>query len=101
FQAMLSVLCLSLSSLAAQAEPVSLFPWRAEYQAAYKSGIPINGSAVRELKRQADGTWLYNFDVGSFFLKIDERTTLRWEDATVVPLSYKYRRSGWVKTREA
>ncbi len=86
---------------ATSSQPLTLFPWKAEYRASYKAGVPINASAVRELKQQKDGTWLYNFDVDSFILDIKENSIIRWQDGLVVPVQYNYHRSGWVTTRKA
>lgn len=82
-------------------QQLSLFPWKAEYKASYKAGVPISASAVRELKQQKDGTWLYNFDVDSFILDIKENSIIRWQNGVVVPVQYNYSRSGWVSTRKA
>ena len=97
----LGVMATALLSLSLPASAEELFPWRAEYRASYKTGVPISGSAVRELKRRSDGTWLYNFDVDSIFVDVQEHTRLLWRNGLVVPIQYQYLRSSWLRKRKA
>ncbi|WP_404363456.1 DUF3108 domain-containing protein [Marinobacter sp.] len=76
--------------------PISLTPLRATYSAAMDKGVTINGSATRLLEPQPDGTWILRFDVESFLADIDESLRFRWEDNQVIPLSYRYKLSGFM-----
>ncbi|AZZ93594.1 DUF3108 domain-containing protein [Hahella sp. KA22] len=78
-----------------------LIPTKAEYKASYKKGIPIRGTAVRELKQLEDGSWSYNFDVNSFIVDINERVNFQWVNDYIRPTNYSYERSGWVKDKKA
>lgn len=71
-----------------------LVPLEVSYSASMDKGISINGSAVRTLTRQDDGTWLYRFDVDSFLADIRESVILRWKNNRVIPLTYRYELSG-------
>lgn len=73
---------------------IELNPLSSSYSAAIDKGISINGSAVRSLEPQSDGTWLYRFDVDSFIADIEESLHFRWENNQVVPLRYRYKLSG-------
>ena len=75
---------------------VSLTPSRSSYSAAMDKGVTINGSAIRLLEPQNDGTWLLRFDVESFLADIDESLRFRWEDNQVIPLTYRYELSGFM-----
>ncbi|WP_339806696.1 DUF3108 domain-containing protein [uncultured Marinobacter sp.] len=74
---------------------VELVPMRASYSASIDKGISINGSAVRSLQQQDDGSWIYRFDVDSFLADIKESVTFRWEDGQVIPQRYRYTLEGF------
>ncbi|MEX0605179.1 DUF3108 domain-containing protein [Marinobacter sp.] len=74
---------------------------RSRYSASIDKGVAINGSAVRSLEPQSDGTWLYRFDVDSFIADIEESLSFRWENNQVIPLHYRYKLSGFmIRNRE-
>lgn len=82
------------------AAPPELTPIAATYSASMDRGLSLNGSARRTLEQQADGSWLYEFNVDSFIADIRESVEFRWEDGRVVPLKYRYRLNGMlVKNR--
>jgi hypothetical protein len=66
----------------------------ATYGATMDKGLSISGAATRTLEQQADGTWLYRFDVDSFIADITESVSFRWENGRVRPLSYRYSLKG-------
>ena len=68
----------------------------ARYSAALDKGVALKGSAVRTLKLQPDGTWMLQFDVDSLIADITESLHFRWQDNNVIPLSYRYRLSGFM-----
>lgn len=81
---------------APQAEQhTELRPMRASYGASINRGVSINGSAVRTLEQQEDGSWLYRFDVDSFIADIRESVTLTWQDGQIVPQRYRYTLEGF------
>ncbi|GGY65088.1 DUF3108 domain-containing protein [Marinobacter zhanjiangensis] len=71
-----------------------LTPMSATYGASMDKGLSIDGSAIRTLEQQADGTWLYRFDVDSFIADITESVTFRWENGRIRPLEYRYALKG-------
>lgn len=74
---------------------VDLVPLKASYSASIDRGISINGTAVRSLEQQEDGSWIYRFDVDSFLADIRESLTFRWEDGQVIPQRYRYTLEGF------
>lgn len=78
----------------ALAQAQELTPISATYGATMDKGLSIDGSATRTLKQQADGSWLYRFDVDSLIADITESVTFRWEDGEVLPLEYRYALKG-------
>ncbi len=77
-----------------------LTPIAATYSASMDKGLSLNGSARRTLEQQADGTWLYEFNVDSFIADVRESVEFRWEEGRVIPLKYRYRLNGMlVKNR--
>lgn len=78
-------------------EPViELNPVKASYRASIDKGVAISGNAVRLLEPQADGTWLYRFNVDSFLADIEESLHFRWQNNRVIPLRYRYKLSGFM-----
>ncbi|QSP96572.1 DUF3108 domain-containing protein [Marinobacter salinisoli] len=79
------------------ADPHSeLLPYEVTYTASMNKGIAIDGTATRTLTPRDDGTWLYRTDVDSFIAEINESLILRWENNRVIPLSYRYKLSGFL-----
>lgn len=82
-------------------EEVPLHPMELSYSASMEKGISLNGSARRILEQREDGTWRFRTDVDSFIADIDETLIFRWENNQVVPLSYRYKLSGFlIRNRE-
>lgn len=80
-----------------------LEPHTATYQARIKKGISLNGTAIRKLQQTSSGRWLYQFNVSSLPVDIEESVEFRWQDALVTPKKYRYHLSGMLirdKTRE-
>ncbi len=92
---------ISNKSNPAEIPTIELKPLSSSYSAAIDKGVSINGSAVRRLEPRPDGTWLYRFDVTSFFADIEESLHFRWQNNRVVPLRYRYKLSGlMIRDRE-
>lgn len=85
---------ISKKATPAEIPKIELKSLSSSYSAAIDKGVSINGSAVRRLEPQPDGTWLYRFDVDSFIADIEESLHFRWENNQVVPLRYRYKLSG-------
>lgn len=83
-----------LISLALNSHAIELTPHKAFYKSNIKKGIKIKGSAVRELKKISDTTWLYRFSVESFAADIAESVTFEWANQKVRPQKYDYLLSG-------
>lgn len=73
-----------------------LVPFEASYTAAMEKGLSLNGTAKRSLAPQGNGVWLYRTDVDSFIVSIKESLVFRWEDGHVIPITYRYRLSGFL-----
>ena len=65
-----------LFALSFLSQASELVAHKASYTAKIKKGLSIKGKAVRELKKSANGQWLYSFNVHSFVADIDESTLL-------------------------
>ena len=91
-------LCLLLSALA-NAEVLQPQPFQANYKANF-SGFSV--SAQRSLTTLADGQQEFVFSANSMFANIDERSRFTWtQSGQLVPLQYRYRRSGLGRDRQA
>jgi hypothetical protein len=82
----------------ASATPPSLF--RAVYKADYK-GLPISAKGIRELSIDESGNYLLSSVATALFASITETSSFRMEGSEVIPLEYRYHRSGIGKKREA
>lgn len=78
----------------------ALLPTRATYRATYRKGIPIPGSAIRELTPLPNGQWNYRFEVRSLIVDITENVTLDWAGGKLRPHLYTYDRDGWRMDRK-
>jgi hypothetical protein len=83
------------TSTAAPRNDVPLHQETAFYGATLKHGIPISGTAKRVIRRLADGTWEYRFDVDSFLADIHEWVIFHYNDSRIVPIRYHYQLTGW------
>ncbi|MFC4258752.1 DUF3108 domain-containing protein [Marinobacter lacisalsi] len=92
--AMLLGACTTALAAETATQHPDLTPMSATYGASMDKGLAIDGSATRTLEQQADGTWLYRFDVDSFIADITESVTFRWENGHIRPLEYRYALKG-------
>lgn len=72
----------------------AITPMSATYGATMDKGIAIDGSATRTLEQQADGSWLYRFNVNSFIADIEESVVFQWDSGRIIPLQYRYSLKG-------
>ncbi|WP_349571049.1 DUF3108 domain-containing protein [Azotobacter salinestris] len=88
-----------LALLAVPTYAFELKPFFASYTADWKQ-MPISGSAERTLK-QLDGTrWEYEFKASMLVASLSEQSTFTVESGRLVPLAYRYERSGMGKGKE-
>lgn len=80
----------------AQSDHAPLTPLTAHYGASLDKGVALDGSAVRTLRLQSDGSWVLRFEVESLFADIVEVLNFQWQDGRVIPLTYRYKLSGFM-----
>jgi hypothetical protein len=86
---------LSQESIAPDSNQIhGLTPHKAEYRAHIQKGISLSGSAIRELSRQQDGSWLYSFNVSTTPADIFESTVIQATNTTIQPQQYRYDLTG-------
>jgi len=96
---MRGALLMLLTLLVLPAQALELKPFSASYTADWKQ-LPISGTAERSLKRQEDGRWLLNFEAAMLVASLTEESTLRVENESFLPLTYRYNRSGLGKSKQ-
>lgn len=74
--------------------------YRAVYEADYK-GLPISAKGIRELKKNADGSYTLSSIATSFIAKLSETTQFDIVDKQYLPKHYEFHRSGIGKKRNA
>ncbi|ACO79837.1 hypothetical protein AvCA_36910 [Azotobacter vinelandii CA] len=96
---MRGALLFALALLAAPTHAFELKPFFASYTADWKQ-MPISGSAERSLKK-LDGTrWDYEFKASMLLASVTEQSTFSVENGRLVPLAYRYERSGMGKDKK-
>lgn len=97
-RSLLTALFFSLCSanlLAAQ-----ILPFQASYTADWKQ-LPFTGSATRSLTKQSkDGTWLLSFEASMIVAGVKETSVLRLENDDILPIKYRYQRTGLGKAKK-
>lgn len=102
FSSLKYFLSVLLSLYSAALFSFELKPSVAEYNATFKNGIPINGSATHTLIQLSHNIWRYQFSVSSLLADINESVYFQWQNGRVTPITYHYKRSGWaVSNRRA
>lgn len=95
--ALLGLLPLSLMADASLATPPKNF--EAVYKAKYH-GISV--TATRKLETLEDGSHVFSFRASSWLADLEEATLFRWgANDRIVPIQYRYERSGLGRDREA
>jgi hypothetical protein len=94
------VVLLVLALLSLQAQAFELKPFSASYTADWKQ-MPVNGSASRSLKQEADGRWTLHFEASMLVASLMEESIFRIDKGTFLPVSYHYKRGGLGKGKEA
>ncbi|MGH8354432.1 MAG: DUF3108 domain-containing protein, partial [Pseudomonas sp.] len=96
---MRGALLMLLALLTLPAQALELRPFSASYTADWKQ-LPISGTAERSLQRQEDGRWLLNFEAAMLVASLTEESTLRVENGSFLPLTYRFSRSGLGKSKQ-
>jgi hypothetical protein len=95
--ALFCLLPLSLTAKVSIATPPKNF--EAVYKAKYR-GIAV--TATRQLQTLADGSQVFSFKAESWIADLEEASVFRWsENDRIVPIQYRYERSGLGRDREA
>lgn len=92
------LIALAMSVLPAQAES-TLKPFNASYTADWKQ-VPVSGTAQRSLEAQADGRWKLSFEASMLVAGLTEVSTFRVENGSLLPLTYRFSRSGLGSSKE-
>lgn len=72
------------------------------FEAIYKAkyhGISV--TATRKLETLEDGTQLFTFFADSWLADLKETSLFRWNEDHIIPIQYRYERSGLGRDREA
>jgi hypothetical protein len=91
---MFALSLISLPLLAAEPKPFS-----ASYTADWKQ-VPISGTAERRLSALDGGRWQLDFEASMLVASLSESSTFRLEKNTIVPLTYRFERSGLGKGKQ-
>jgi hypothetical protein len=93
---------LLLAGAAAQAQTDPLPPFKAVYTSEFDLGISLSGEVVRQLRREADGRWLFSSEASALMAGIRETTAFDYHDGALIrPLEYDYQRKVLGKSRRA
>lgn len=93
----LSLLLLTFGSML---HAQTLQPFQASYTADWKQ-LPFTGTAERSLQQQADGSWELRFKASMLVAGVSESSRFRLQDGQLLPLRYKYDRTGLGKPRKS
>ena len=93
------VLLLLLAVLALPVQALELKPFSASYTADWKQ-VPISGTAERRLSALEGGRWQLDFEASMLVASLSESSTFRLEKNTIVPLTYRFERSGLGKGKQ-
>jgi Protein of unknown function (DUF3108) len=85
---------LSLPAFSAELEPFS-----ASYTADWKQ-LPVSGSAERTLEKVDGERWQLDFEASMLVASLTEQSTFKLDNGTLMPLSYRFDRSGLGKSKK-
>ena len=91
----ITLACLSVSTWVI-ADPT---PFKAVYKADYK-GMPVSAVGIRELKLMEDNKYMLSSSAKSFLATVAEHSIFRVEEQQILPIEYRYKRSGIGKNRK-
>lgn len=84
----------SLPAFSAELEPFS-----ASYTADWKQ-LPVSGSAERSLEKVDGERWKLDFEASMLVAGLTEQSTFTLDNGTLLPLSYRFDRSGLGKSKK-
>lgn len=93
------LLLIALALFALPLHALELKPFSANYTADWKQ-VPVSGSASRSLVQLADGRWQLDFKASMLVASLSERSTLRQQQDSIVPLAYRLERKGLGKGKQ-
>jgi hypothetical protein len=93
------VLLLLFALIALPLQAVELLPFSASYTADWEQ-MPLGGTAGRSLKALDAGRWELSFQASMLVAKLSEVSTFSVENGGLLPLTYRYERSGLGKPRQ-
>ncbi|WP_293265841.1 DUF3108 domain-containing protein [Neptunomonas sp.] len=96
---LVSALFTSTQAAASKIPPVP--PFKAIYASEWDAGIALKGEVERSLSSAPDGQWLFRTYASAFIASIDEKSTVTFNDSSVVPQKYHYKKLVLGKKREA
>ena len=83
-----------------QAKPSELLPYEATYTASL-SGIPVNGSAERTLKKNSDNSWSLTFKADMLLYSFTEESRFRFHNGQIEPESYNMQKGALGRKQSA
>lgn len=86
-------LLLTLAVLALPAQALELKPFSASYTADWKQ-VPVSGTAERSLEKLDGDRWQLDFEASMLVASFNERSQFSVEGETLLPQSYRLKRSG-------
>jgi hypothetical protein len=92
-------LLFALTLLSLPALAVELKAFSASYTADWKQ-LPVSGTASRSLEAMGNDQWKLSFEASMLVASLTEQSTLRLENAALLPQSYRYERSGLGKGKK-
>lgn len=93
-RALFSAVLFAVLPMTAQA----LEPFNAEYTADWQA-MPMAGSAIRTLENNGQGIWTLHFRAAMLVAQLNEDSRLQIQNGQVMPLSYRYERTGMGKNK--
>ncbi len=78
---------------AANLDRTFLKPYRTVFDVNFDFFIPVQGTAIRELKRQENGQWLLSHTVESSLLGLKETSLFDWQQSQPKPKVYQLKQS--------
>ncbi|MGH1462138.1 MAG: DUF3108 domain-containing protein [Neptuniibacter sp.] len=92
---------LSWALVSEATEDYSLKAFSASYEIDWQGGLSLNGSTLRELKKDDKGHWTFQSKASALFASVAESSQFLWQNQLPIPLDYHFKRSVLGKKRIA
>ncbi len=93
---------MSINTTSAESTQPALTPLVATYTSTQTHALFFKDHATRQLQKMDNGHWRYQLNLSSLFVDIVESIEFDWKDRRIIPLIYRYDRTGMsVKNRHA